>query len=47
MVGEAIGERNPFVSPEEAAMSVRDEAPGAVDHPDDHDDSGEADPWSE
>lgn len=37
MVGEAIGERNPFVSPEEAAMSVRNEAPGAVDHPDDHD----------
>jgi hypothetical protein len=47
MVGEAVGERNPFVSPEEAAMSVRDEAPGAVDHPDDHDEPGEADPRSE
>lgn len=47
MVGEAIGERNPFVSPEEAAMSVRDEAPGAVDHPDDHGERGEADPKSE
>jgi hypothetical protein len=47
MVGEAIGERNPFVSPEEAAMSVRDEAPGAVDHPDDHSERGEAEPKSE
>ena len=47
MVGEAIGERNPFVSPEEAAMSVRDEAPGAVDHPDDHDELEETDPRSE
>jgi hypothetical protein len=47
MVGEAIGERNPFVSPEEAAMSVRDEAPGAVDHPDDHGERDEADPTSE
>jgi hypothetical protein len=36
MVAEAIGERNPFVAPEESAMSVREEAPGAVDHPDDH-----------
>jgi hypothetical protein len=47
MVGEAIGERNPLVSPEEAAMSVREEAPGAVDHPDDHDERGEADPKPE
>jgi hypothetical protein len=47
MVGEAIGQRNPFVSPEEAAMSVRDEAPGAVDHPDDHGEPDEADPKSE
>jgi len=46
MVGEAVGERNPFVSPEEAAMSVRDEAPGAVDHPDDHDERSETDPES-
>jgi hypothetical protein len=36
MVAEAVGERNPFVAPEESAMSVREEAPGAVDHPDDH-----------
>jgi hypothetical protein len=36
LVGEAVGERDPFVAPEEAAMSVREEAPGAVDHPDDH-----------
>jgi hypothetical protein len=36
LVGEAVGERDPFVAPEESAMSVRDEAPGAVDHPDEH-----------
>jgi hypothetical protein len=43
MVGEAVGERNPFVAPEESAMSVREEAPGAVDHPDHHAERGEAD----
>ena len=47
MVGEAIGERNPFVAPEESAMSVRDEAPGAVDHPDDHIERDDADPNTE
>ena len=47
MVGEAIGERNPFVAPEEAAMSVREEAPGKVDHPDDYADRGEPDPKPE
>jgi hypothetical protein len=36
MVGEATIERDPFVAPEEAAMTVRDSAPGAVDHPDEH-----------
>ena len=36
MVAEAVEERDPFVAPEEVAMTVRDEAPGAVDHPDDH-----------
>ena len=36
MVGEATIERDPFVAPEEAAMTVRDSAPGAVDHPDQH-----------
>jgi hypothetical protein len=35
MVGQASVEHDHFVSPEEAAMSVRDNAPGAVDHPDD------------
>ncbi len=40
MVGQGTLERDPFVAPEEAAMTVRDRAPGAVDHPDDH---GEAD----
>jgi hypothetical protein len=37
MVGGATIERDPFVAPEEAAMTVREEAPGAVDHPDQHD----------
>ena len=35
MVGQASLEHDHFVAPEEAAMSVRDNAPGAVDHPDD------------
>ena len=34
MVGEASFEHDPFVSPEEAAMTIRERAPGAVDHPD-------------
>ena len=47
LVGEAVGERDPFVAPEESAMSVRDEAPGAVDHPDDHSERDDADPNAE
>jgi hypothetical protein len=47
MVGEAVGERDPFVAPEEVAMSVREEAPGAVDHPDDYTERDEAEPKSE
>lgn len=35
MIGEAMLEREPHVSPEEAAMTVRDAAPGAVDHAND------------
>ena len=42
LVGEAISQRDPFVAPEESAMSVRDEAPGAVDHPDEHSERGDA-----
>ena len=37
MVGRASLEHDRFVAPEEAAMTVRDRAPGAVDHPDDED----------
>jgi hypothetical protein len=33
MVGEASLEHDPFVSPEEAALTIRPRAPGAVDHP--------------
>ena len=47
MVAEAVEERDPFVAPEEVAMSVREEAPGAVDHPDDHIEESEAEPKSE
>jgi hypothetical protein len=37
LVGQASLEHDPFVSPEEAAMTVRGRAPGAVEHPDDDD----------
>jgi hypothetical protein len=36
MVGDAVIDRDPLVSPEEAALSIRDRAPGAVDHEDDY-----------
>jgi hypothetical protein len=36
LVGDAVLERDEFVSPEEAALSVRDSAPGATDHDDPH-----------
>jgi hypothetical protein len=36
MVGEAIVDRDPFVSAETAAMTIRDRAPGGVDHEDDY-----------
>jgi hypothetical protein len=32
MLGDASVGHDPFVAPEEAAMTVRDEAPGGVDH---------------
>lgn len=32
LVADATVEREPYVAPEEAAMTVRDEAPGGVDH---------------
>jgi len=36
LIGEAVDEPDPFASPEEAAMSIRDRAPGATDHADPH-----------
>ncbi len=36
LVGEAVTQQDDFASPEEAAMSVRDNAPGATDHDDPH-----------
>jgi hypothetical protein len=35
LVATATIEHDPFVAPEEAAMTVRERAPGAVDHPPD------------
>jgi hypothetical protein len=36
LVGEAAMQRDEFASPEEAAITVRDGAPGATDHDDPH-----------
>lgn len=36
MVGDAAAEQDAFLAPEDSAMSVREDAPGAVDHPDDY-----------
>ena len=36
LVGEAVVDFDPLVAPEEAALSIRDQAPGAVDHEDDY-----------
>lgn len=36
LIGEAVTQRDEFVSPEEAALSVRDSAPGATDRDDPH-----------
>lgn len=36
LVGEAVTTQDQFGSPEEAALSVRDDAPGATDHDDPH-----------
>jgi hypothetical protein len=43
LVGDAVTGRDPFAPPEDAALSVREDAPGAVDHLDPHGDVGEAD----
>jgi hypothetical protein len=36
LVGDAVIARDEFASPEEAALSVREEAPGATEHEDPH-----------
>jgi hypothetical protein len=36
LVGDTATQRDEFASPEEAALSVRDDAPGATDHDDPH-----------
>jgi hypothetical protein len=38
LVGDAVVAHDEFASPEEAALSVREEAPGATDHHDPHPD---------
>jgi len=47
LVGRASLEHDPFVAPEEAAMTVRDRAPGAVDHAPDPSVEPEDDPYEE
>ena len=41
LVGDVVTERDEFASPEEAAITVRDHAPGATDHDDPHPIEGE------
>jgi hypothetical protein len=41
LVGDAVTQRDEFASPEEAAMSVRESAPGATDHDDPHPPDGD------
>jgi hypothetical protein len=36
LVGDAVIERDEFAAPEESALSVRDNAPGATNHDDPH-----------
>ncbi len=36
MFGDAVVDIDPLVAPEEAALTIRDRAPGAVDHEDDY-----------
>jgi hypothetical protein len=36
LVGDAVLEEDEFATPEEAALSVREDAPGATDHDDPH-----------
>lgn len=36
MVGEVVVDRDPLVSAEAAALTIRDRAPGGVDHEDDY-----------
>jgi hypothetical protein len=36
LIGDAVNERDEFAAPEEAALTVRDSAPGATDHDDPH-----------
>jgi hypothetical protein len=47
LVGEGSIEHDPFAAPEEAAMTVREDAPGATDHPDEHGDVEPADGGAE
>lgn len=37
LIGDAAVERDAFVAPEDAAVTIRRQAPGAVDHPPDPD----------
>jgi hypothetical protein len=43
LVGDAVDAPDRFAAPEEAAMSIRDHAPGATDHDDPHADDVDLD----
>jgi hypothetical protein len=47
LVGEGVVERDEFASPEEAAISVRAEAPGATDHEDQHGEQDDEDDFED
>jgi hypothetical protein len=43
LAGDAVVERDEFASPEEAALSIRENVPGATDHDDPHGDQDRPD----
>ncbi len=47
MVGEASFEHEPSLAPEEAALTIRERAPGAVDHPEEAAEPVDDHPWDE
>ena len=46
-IGEASFEQDPSLAPEEAALTIRERAPGAVDHPEEAAEPVDDHPWDE